>query len=104
MVRRTKMKITVVISLVHRYHKRKVWKVIRILYMKGLDTLAGYAVIKQLQSHILLNTKGQLIKESNTFADNVTIKQLQSHALVNTKGQYMKESNTLVSNVDDNFL
>ena len=36
---------------------------------------------------MLLNTKGQNIKKSNTLASNVTIKQLKKDIWLNTKGQ-----------------
>ena len=59
-------------------------------YMKESDTLAGNAIIKQQQRDILLNTKGQCMKESCILAANATIKQHQKDILLNTKGQYMK--------------
>ena len=43
--------------------------------MQKSNTNAGIATISQLQRDILLNTKGQYMKESNTFAGNATIKQ-----------------------------
>ena len=43
---------------------------------------------------VLLNTKEQWMKESNTLSGNASIKQQQKEVLLNTKGQYMKESNT----------
>ena len=58
----------------------------------------GNATIKQHQKEILLNTKGQYMKESNILVDNATIKQHQKEVLIDTKGQYMKESNTLADN------
>ena len=85
------MKSTVVISVVIRYHMRKIWQHIRRLFMMESDTLAGNATINQLQSLAWLNSKEQYIKESNTLAANVSIKQLQREIRVNTKGQYMKE-------------
>ena len=53
--------------------------------------LANNAIIKQLKSQVLLNTKGQYMKESNTLAGIVIMKQLQKEVLFNIKGQYMKE-------------
>ena len=55
-------------------------------FMKESNTLVGYAIIKQLTSLILLNTKGQYMKESNTLAGYVTIKQQQREVLLNIKG------------------
>ena len=55
------------------------------------NTLAGNGIIKQLQRELLLNTKGQYIKESNTLAGNAIIKQQQKEILLNTKEKYMKE-------------
>ena len=55
------------------------------------------------RSEKLLNTKGQYMKESNTLAGNAIIKQLQRKVLPNTKGQYIKESNTLAGNVENNL-
>ena len=52
---------------------------------------AGNATIQQLQWEVLLNPKGQYMKESNTFGYNVTIKQLQRGILLNKKGQYIEE-------------
>ena len=60
--------------------------------------LAVNATIKQLQSQVLLNTKEEFMKESNTLAGNATIKPLQSQVSLCTKGQHMKESNTIVGN------
>ena len=57
---------------------------------KELNTLAGNAIFKQLQSTILLNIKGEYMKESKTLAGNANIKQQQSPILLNIKGQYMK--------------
>ena len=62
--------------------------------MMESDTLVGNAIIKQLQSPVLLGTKGQYMKESNTLAGNATIKQLQREILCSTKGQHIIESNT----------
>ena len=45
--------------------------------------------------------KGNM-KDSNIIAGNATIKQQQKEVLLNTKGQYMKESNTLVNSVEKN--
>ena len=42
--------------------------------------------------------------ESDTLVDNVTIKQQQSQILHDIKGQYMKESNTLADNAAINIL
>ena len=54
----------------------------------------------QLSSNeVLLNTKGQYMKESNILEANATIKQQQKELLLNTKGLYMKESNIVVDNV-----
>ena len=44
------------------------------------------------------------MKESSILVGNATIKKLQREILLNTKGQYMKESNILVSNAACNFL
>ena len=56
--------------------------------MTELNTLVA---TKLLQRDILLDIKGQYMKESNTNAGNAIIKQLQREVLLNTKGQYMKE-------------
>ena len=48
--------------------------------------------------NIMLNTKGQYMKDSNILAGNAPIKQLQNLVLLNIKEQYMKESNTLANN------
>ena len=64
----TTMKSSVVISVAIRYYKRIVWKVIRRLYMRESDILAGNVIIKLLQSIHLLNIKGQYMKESDTLA------------------------------------
>ena len=77
-----------------KYHTWKVWKVIKRLHMES-KFLVGNATIKQLQSLILLNTKEQYMKKSNSLAGNAPIKQLQSLLLLNTKEQYMKEWNIL---------
>ena len=53
---------------------------------------------------ILLNIKGQYMKESNTLAGNVANNFLIRDMLLNIKGWHMKESNTLVGNVIKNFL
>ena len=45
--------------------------------MKESNILVGDATIKQLQRVILLNTKGQYIKESYIPAGNATIKELK---------------------------
>ena len=52
--------------------------------MKESNIHAGNANIKQLQSQLLLSTKGQYMKESNIHAGNATIKQLQSQILLST--------------------
>ena len=41
------------------------------------------------------------MKESNTLASNVPIKQVQRDILINIKGQSMKELNTLVYSAED---
>ena len=46
---------------------------------------------KQHQKEILLNTKGQHMKESNIHVGNATMKQQQKEVLLNIKGQHMKE-------------
>ena len=51
------------------------------------------ATIKQIQRGILLNKKGQYMKDSNTLAGNATIKRHPKEILLNTKGQYTKASN-----------
>ena len=53
--------------------------------------LASNAIIEHLQSHILLNIKGQYMKESNTLAVNVVNIFLRREVLIDIKGQYMKE-------------
>ena len=55
----------------------------------------GNAATDQLQRDILLDTKGQYTKESNTLAGNMIIKQAQMEILPDTNWQYMKEWNTL---------
>ena len=45
----------------------------------------------QHQQEVLLNIKGQYMKESNTLAGNAIIKQQQKEILLNTKEKYMKE-------------
>ena len=52
------------------------------------------ATIKQIQRGILLNKKGQYMKDSNTLAGNATIKRHPKEILLNTKGQYKRVSNT----------
>ena len=56
--------------------------------MKESNTLARNATIKQQQEEVLLNTKGQYMKETNTLAGNNS---LRKEILLNTKGKYMKE-------------
>ena len=51
---------------------------------------AGNATIKQLQMEVLLGTKGQYTKGSNTHAGNAHIKQQQEDILKDTKGEYTK--------------
>ena len=65
----------------------------------AVSTSAHNPTIKQLQKKILLSTKGQYMKESNTIADNAAIHLLQKEILRDTKWQYMMESNTLADNV-----
>ena len=60
--------------------------------------LAGNANIKEHLRRILLSTKGQYMRESNTHADYATIKQQEREIFTYTKKQYMKESNTLAVN------
>ena len=61
--------------------------------MKESNTFAGNGnvTIKQLQRVILLSTRGQYMKESNTLAGNAAIKQLHRVVLLNTIEQYTKE-------------
>ena len=87
----TAIKSTVVISVAIRYHTRKMWKVIKRLYMKESNSFAGIAIINQLRRDILLNIKEQYMMESNSLAGNAPINQLQTTVLLNTKEQYMKE-------------
>ena len=47
---------------------------------------------------VLLNTKGQYMKESNTLADNAIGNLQVGEFLLYTKGKRMKESNTLADN------
>ena len=70
--------------------------------MIRLGFVAVNATTKLIQRGILLYTKVQYIKESNTLAANATIKQLQREVLLNIKGEYMKESNTLVDSAENN--
>ena len=49
-----------------------------------------------LKRGILLNTKGQYMKESNTLAGNAGNNLLKRVILVNTKRQYIKVSNNVV--------
>ena len=58
--------------------------------MKESNTLAGNAIIKQLQREVLLNTKGQYMMESNTLVGNVANNFLTRDILVNTEERYMK--------------
>ena len=53
---------------------------------------------------MLLDIKGQYMKESNILAGNVAKNFPRRDILLNIKGQYTKESNTLVGNVLKNFL
>ena len=73
-------------------------------YMKESNILVGNAACNSRTREILLNTKGQYMKESNSLAANATIKQVQRPFLLNTKGQYMKESSTLANIVASNTL
>ena len=45
----------------------------------------------QSQNVFYFKTTGQLMKESSIRAGNVTIKKIYRGILLNTKGQYMKE-------------
>ena len=65
--------------------------------MRESNILAGNAPIKQLESLILLVTKGHM-KESDTLADSVVNYLLKSQVLLFTKRQYMEESDTLAIN------
>ena len=49
------------------------------------------ATINQIKREILLNSRGQYMKESNTLEGNVISKLLKRDILHNTKGQYMKD-------------
>ena len=70
--------------------------------MMELVTVANYATIKQTQQEVLLNIKGQYMRESNILAGNATIKQQQREVLQRTKKQYMKELNTLANSAGNN--
>ena len=59
-------------------------------YMKESNILVGNVIIKQQQKKILLNTEG--------VVNNATIEQHQKEILLDTKGQYMTESNILAHN------
>ena len=58
--------------------------------MKESNTAAGKVTTKQFEKVILLDTKGQYLKELDILAGNAAIKQLQKVLLLNTK-----ESSTL---------
>ena len=78
-------------------------------YMKESNSSAINVIMKQLRRKVLLNTKGQCMKESNSLADNspainVTNKHLRWEVLLNTKRQYMKWSNILVGSAGYNYL
>ena len=51
----------------------------------------GNATIKQHQKGILLDTKGQYMKESNTLADNATNNLIGRVVQLNTKGHYIRD-------------
>ena len=63
--------------------------------MKESNILVGDVTIKQLQRVILLNTKGQYIKESYIPAGSAT----EMEVWFNTKGHIMMESSILAGNV-----
>ena len=67
--------------------------------MRESDTIA---IIKLLQSHGLLNIKGQYMRDSDTLAGNADNNFLERIVLLNTKGKYMKESNTPAGNATIN--
>ena len=46
--------------------------------------------------NILLSTKGQYTKESNTLAGNVANNSLKREVLLDTKNHYMRKFNNLV--------
>ena len=60
--------------------------------MKGRNTLAGNVTFNQIQDELLLDTKGEYMKESNILA---IIKQVLKGHLLDTKEQFMIGSNTL---------
>ena len=60
-------------------------------YMRELSFIAGNATIKQHQKEILLDTKEQCMMESHFLAGNATIKQHKKEVLLDTKRQHMKE-------------
>ena len=57
------MKSTVVTYVAIRYHSRQVWQDIRRMYTMESDTIAGNAIIKQLQWEISLNIKEPYMEE-----------------------------------------
>ena len=80
----TTMKGTAAKYVAIRYHTRKVWCIIRGLYMKGSNTLVANVTIKQLQSQILLLTVEQYMKESNTLVGNAANISLREEIWLNT--------------------
>ena len=65
-------------------------------YMKESNTLASYVANTFRRREIWIHTKGQYIKESNTFADNAKNISLQKEVWLNTKGEHMKEFRMLL--------
>ena len=66
--------------------------------------LVSNAIIKLHQKEILLDTKGQYMKESNILVSNATMKQLQRAILLDIKGQDMKELDSHEGIVISNIL
>ena len=62
----------------------------RVPHKKQTNILAGIEDIGQLQRKVLLDTKGQYIKESYMLAGSAFIKQLQKKIMLYTKGQYVR--------------
>ena len=65
--------------------------------MKESNTPVGNADNNSLKREILLNTKGEYMKESNTLVGKNSLKK---EILVRTKGQYMMVSNTHAGNAN----
>ena len=69
--------------------------------MKESNFLVTSVINNILHSKIWSNTR-EYIRESNALAGNAPIKQVQRDILMNIKGQSMKDLNTLVYSAEKN--